>query len=1039
MIELFLKKRVFTNLLTLFMVSLGFYQFLTVRKEAFPKISIDWVNISTIYPGAAPEEVEKLVTTPIEKQLKTVDGIDRVQSFSLESRSTIAVKLLEDLSLSEKNRVINDIQQAVNRAEDIPKETEDPLVQELTFDEPLITLSVAGGTIEDRDIFAEELTDVIEEIPGVSRVDQVGDLPREIWVEVDQNALHKQRLTLEEVANAIRLHNMDASAGLVKIGTKELFVRVIGAAKTAAEIGEMVIRGNDEWSTLKVKDVGQVTERFEEGRTLTKTNGLSSINLQVKKVRTGDTVKLSKAVRKVKTEFDSKAKEKNLSLLISDDVSFFINRRYSIMVNNMIQGGVLILIALFVFLDWRLALVAAIGVPISFGAALSVAVPLGFTINLISLLAFIIVLGMLDDDSVVVAENIYRHMEMGKTPQQAAIDGTKEVVRPVLAAILVSSCGFLPFAMTSGIMGKILFVIPVIIILCFLSSLFEAFFILPSHVVDLMPLGKPVQESSEGRWYMAVLNTYKRVMSWVMTHRVKFFSLVILFIVLTGVVAKMRLKFILFPEGLVEQFFINLEMPTGTHLNESDRVFQKIEQAVMQLPPEEFDVMTGLIGFKMAEDGSFRYGTQYAQARVFLTPVEKRKRKSKAIIEELREKVGLPEGSGKITFEELQAGPPVGKAVDVRVRGRDPDVIATIVEEIKKELTQMTGVSDIRDSRDGGKDEVRLILDDRKAGFANLTATNVGRNILYAVDGGEVSKIRRGTEEIKIKVKLIEAQRSSKKDLLQLDILNPQGRNIKLGAVASTHITPGKPYIEHYKFRPAVQVTAQVDTKLITSQEANNRIVEKFKDLPKRHPGYELIYGGEAEETAKSMRSLGHAFFVVLALDFVILATLFGSYGQPLIILLLTVPIGLVGVVYALILHNQPASFMAMLGVVSMTGVVINNAIVIVNFINEHRKTGLPLEQAVIEAGAQRLRPIWASSLTTLLGLFPTAYGWGGYEPFVAPMALSLAWGLAISMPMTLILIPMSYVIMDDLSKYFGNLFSGPKTALLNLIRRITH
>ncbi len=1039
MIEFFLKKRVFTNLLTVFLIGLGAYQFFTVRKEVFPKVSIDWVTVNTIYPGAAPEEVEKLVTTPIEKQLKTVDGIDRVQSFSLEARSMVAIKLYEDLSLSEKNRVINDIQQAVNRAEDIPKEVDDPVIQEITFDDPLITLSVAGGLANDRDHMAEEITDVIEELPGVSRVTQVGDLEREIWIEVDRKKLDDYRLTLEEIANAVQAHNRDASAGLVKMGTQELFVRVMGAADNAADVGKMVIRGNDEWSTIRVKDVGTVTERFEEGRTITKTNGQISINLQVKKIRMGDTVKLSKAVREVKTEFDAKAAAKNMTLIISDDLSFFITRRYSVMMNNMIQGGILIMIALFIFLDWRLALVAALGVPISFGTAMAVAVPLGFTINLISLLAFIIVLGMLDDDSVVVAENIYRHMEMGKKPMEAAVVGAKEVAKPVIAAILVSSAGFLPFAMTSGVMGKILYIIPIIIILCFLASLFEAFFILPSHVVDLMPLGKPVEESSDGKWYLAVLHTYKRFMNWVVDHRLLFFGGVFLFVIFTGVVAKTQLKFVLFPEGLVEQFFINLEMPKGTHLDETERVFRDLEKAVMELPAEEFDVVTGLVGFKMTEDGSFRYGTQYAQARVFLTAAEKRDRKSKAVIEDLRQKIGTPAGVDKITYEELQAGPPVGKAVDVRVRGKEPAIIAGIVEEVKEALGKMDGVTDIRDSRDGGKDELRLMLDDKRAGFAGLNATQVARNILYAVDGGEVSKIRRDTEEIKIKVRLKEDQRSSTKDLLSLDVMNPQGRNIRLGAVATTEIAGGKPFIEHYKYRPAVQITAEVDTAKITSQEANDAIVKQFKDLTKRHPGYELIYGGEAEETAKSMRTLRNGFFVALALDFVILAALFGSYLQPLIILLLTVPIGLVGVVYALILHHEPASFMAMLGVVSMTGVVINNGIVLVNFINERRDSGKPLKEAVIEAGSLRLRPIWASSITTLLGLFPTAYGWGGHEPFVAPMALSLAWGLTISMPMTLIMIPMTYLILDDFSKWWARVTAKPQQALLNQIKRITH
>jgi multidrug efflux pump subunit AcrB len=487
----------------------------------------------------------------------------------------------------------------------------------------------------------------------------------------------------------------------------------------------------------------------------------------------------------------------------------------------------------------------------------------------------------------------------------------------------------------------------------------------------------------------------------------------------------------------VEQFFVNLEMPQGTNLNETERVFRAVEQATTALPKDEFDVMTGLVGFKMTEDGSFRYGTQYAQARVFLTPAESRQRNTQQIIDELRAKLGTPEGVGKVTFEELKAGPPVGNAVDVRVRGKDLKVIAEIVDDVKAELSRMKGVSDITDSREGGKDELRVVLNDRRAGFAGLTASDVASNIVFAVDGNEASKIRRGTDEVKVKIRLNEEQRPSQQEILRLEVLNRAGRNVLLGSVATLEVRPGQAFIEHYNHRPAIQITAQVDKVNITSEEANKAIVEKFKDIDQRHPGYELIYGGEAEETARSMRSLAKGFIVALAIDFVILASLFGSYAQPLIILIFTVPIGLVGVVYALILHNMPASFMAMLGVVAMTGVVINNAVVLINFINERRKTTGNLQEAVITAGAERLRAIWASSITTLLGLFPTAYGWGGNEPFVAPMALALAWGLAISMPMTLILIPMAYVILDDATRAVTRRLTVVKTAGVNLIQRL--
>lgn len=1037
MIEFFLKRKVFTNILTLFIIIVGGYQAMTVRREAFPEINFDWVTITTLYPGASPEEVEKLVTNNIEKQLKAVDGLDRVQSYSLENRSLIAIRLDEDLSQRDKDRAFDDIQQAVNQTQDLPREAEEPLVKELTSDRPLITLSVAGGTMEERDHFADELADVIEEIPGVSRVEQTGELEKEIWVEADREKLTRFRLTLAEIASTIESHNVDASAGSIESGFEEKWIRVVGAAKTVDDIENIILRGNDAWSFLKVKDVAKVTERYEDSRMITKANGQPSINLGVKKVKSGDTIKLADAVKKVREEFTSRAKEKNIELVVSDDLSFFIKRRLNVMKGNLIQGGVLILIALFIFLDWRLALVAAAGVPISFAAAFAVAVPFGFTINMMTLLALIIVLGMLDDDSVVVAENIYRHMEMGKRPLQAAVEGAKEVILPVLAAVSVSCAGFLPFAMVSGIMGKFLMMIPIIIIVAFIASVIEAFFILPAHVVELMPLGKPVEEDTGGRWYTAILKKYQSLLNWVLSHRGKFMLIVLGFLVSTALLAQWRLKFILFPEGLVEQFFIQLEMPKGSNITETNIAFERVEKAVLKLPKNELDTMTGTVGFKMTSDGSIRYGTQYAQARVFLTPEGSDRRSTKEIINGLRQELTQGNPIGKLAFEELQPGPPVGKAVDLQIRGRDLHEIENIVERTKAELNKMPGVDDIQDTRDAGKDEIHVVLDDREAGFASLDPSRVARNILFAIDGGEASKIRRGTDEIKIKVRLKPDQRANPNELLKLDVLNPQGQPIRLGEVATIQTKPGVPFIEHFNFKSALGVTASVDKVNITSREANKKIKEWFKTVKHQYPGYDMVFGGEDEETAKSMMSLFKAFLFAILLDYVILAAIFSSYLQPFIIILLTVPIGLMGVVYALLLHGKPASFMALLGAVAMTGVVINNAIVLISFMNNKIQEGLSVKDAAIEAGMIRLRPIWASSITTLLGLFPTAYGFGGYEPFVAPMALALAWGLSLAMPMTLFLIPMAFVVSHDMKERASLLLKPLQTKVSNFIRKI--
>ena len=1024
MIAFFLRRRVLTNLITFFVVAVGGWQSLRVRREAFPDIKFDIVTITTAYPGGAPEEVETLVTRPIEEELKGLSGIDKVEAYSIENQSIIVLRLDEDLGEREKDRVVTDLYQAVSRVEDLPAVARKPLVTELTAstNRPLLSLSVAGGTDDDRDRFAEELKDMIENVEGVSRVELDGDRKREIIIEVDRNELERARLSMGEVAAAIRNRNVDRSAGTVQSGLLENWVRVKGSVFTTEEVGAIIVRGNDERGFLRVRDLARVKEGFADQRIYVRAAGMPAIELRVSKHKSGDVIRLADAVKRLREEQEPRFAERGMKLVISDDLSFFIKRRLRVMTSNLLQGGILILAALFLFLDWRLAVVAAWGVPISFAAAMLVAVPLGFTINLMSLLAFIIVLGMLDDDSVVVAENIYRHLELGKKPFQAAIDGTREVILPVLGSVTVSTCAFLPFALMSGIMGKFLMMIPLIVSMCFVASAFEAFFILPSHVLDLMHYGRPVQEIGQSRWYAAAVKFYRGAIGWVLHHRVKFAGIVAGFLALTAVLAALRIQFVLFPPGLIDQFFIELEMPPGTHLDETARAFRRVEDAILALPPSELEALTARVGVKGWED-TRRQGTHYAQARVFLSPEDTRSRKTKEILLELRQKIGLPAGALRVAVEEIHPGPPVGKAVFIRVRGPRPETNRSISEKIKAAMSRMPGIVDIRDSMDEGKRQWRFLLDDREAAFAGLDTARVAQDLFYAVDGIEISKIHRPEEEVDVRIRLLAEQRSRRAELLSLDVLNLQGKPVRLGRVARVEDVQGPPFLQRYNFKPALSITAGVDISKLTSRQANRRLQKEFHDIGKSYPGYELIFGGEEEETQKSLRSLFRAFGVALFLDFVILAALFRSYVQPLIILL-TVPIGLLGVAYALILHGKPASFMALLGVVAMTGVVVNNAIVLVNFINEKRAQGLSASQAAAEAAADRLRPIWASSITTLLGLFPTAYGFGGMEPFVAPMALALAWGLTFAMPMTLFVIPVAYVLVDDISaktsRFFG-------------------
>lgn len=826
MIAFFLRRRVLTNLMTIFLIVIGGWNFFHVRKEAFPDIKFDIITISTVYPGASPEEVERLVTLPVEETIKTVNNVDHVESYSIEGNSMVVITLEEGLSAAAVSRAVSDVQQAVNRVEDLPDETKPPLVTELTSDRPLLNISVAGGTDWDRDAFAELMKDILEDIPNVSKVEQEGDRAKEIWVEADPERLARYRLTVAEVADRLDESNINLSAGSVTMGGEELLVRSMGAFYTADEVGNVVLRGNDERNVLRVKDIAKVRETFADEKVLARAGGEPAINLLVKKTKRGDAIKLARRVKAFMKEMEPQAAQKGLKLVLSDDTSFFIERRLRIMTNNMLQGGVLIIIALFLFLDWRLALVAALGVPISFGTAMAVAVPFGFTINLLSLLGFIIVLGMLDDDSVVVAENIYRHLEMGKKPFQAAVDGTKEVVLPVLGSVAATASAFIPFALVEGIMGKFLFMIPVIVILCFVASIFEAFFVLPAHVLDILPFGKPVGEKTEGHWYAKVQRLYRRSLGWCVDHRYGFLVIAIGFLAVTAVAASLRLKIVMFPEGLIDQFFVQIEMPRGAALAQTQTKLEAFEDIILALPKEDLDTVTSTVG-QMGIEENLRRGTHFGQARVYLQPQENRERSTDEIIAELRKGFDAISGVKIYTIEKLKPGPPVGKAIQIRVRGDDTAVLKSIADQTKAYMATLKGIADIQDNFEGGKTEIRIGINPIEAAFAGVTSAQVARHVLFAFEGGEATKIRRPTEEVIVKVKLDENHRNNPSSVRDLLVLNDQRQQARMAPLVKVERGEGPPFIQRYNYKRTIMVTGSVDNII----SPPSKPITKFRNL----------------------------------------------------------------------------------------------------------------------------------------------------------------------------------------------------------------
>jgi multidrug efflux pump subunit AcrB len=1015
--EFSVKHSLLINLISVFVLLAGFYTLFVykIRREAFPEVSFDMVVVSTPYPGSPPEEIEKLITVPLEKELKGVDGIEEMISASLENSSNILLKISQDLK--DKDKVIDDIEQAVDRVVDLPSEAEEPMVTEVTSGEiPVVEVALSGDLPEAQlQEHAENLEDILEEIPGVSAISRRGYRDKEVWVEVDPDKLRDTYTSMEEIMQALKKRNESIPGGKLR-GQQEYSIRTTGEFYTEEEIENVVIRANEVGNWLRIRDVADVRFSFEDEDMINKSFGSRSISLIVIKRATGDAVKIVDAVKKETKKFLGYSDSK-LETAYINDISFYIKRRLGVLKNNGIVGLALVCCVLLIFLNSRIAILTALGLPIAFSGTIAIMGFFGLSINLITMFGLIVVLGMLVDDGIIVAENCARYQESGYGPREAAIKGTQEVVQPVTTTIITTIAAFGPLLFIEGMLGKFIWGIPLVVIIALCVSLFEAIVILPSHFADFASK-KKLKPRSEQPWFKKIVAFYTRLVTNALDHRYKVMGGFVLIFILSIVLTRF-MPFVLFgSEEGVEQFYVRAEVPVGTNLYDTNKLVEKIEAKIEEMPDHELDAYStqvGSIGDTWMFDPYGKSGSHVAQVTVHLHPYTQRKRSVSGIMADLRKKVKGIEGFENIYLEKEQEGPPVGKAVAVKIRGEKFEVLEEISDKIAEYLKTVEGTSDVYTDYEVGRGEMRVLVDEEKATQAFLTVGEIASSIRIAFRGGVATSIKpvKAEEEIDVLVRFPEDFRNQKDSFNKIFIPNKFGNLIPLNKVATIQEKTSVARIRHIDGKRVISVKSDVDNKKITSMQANKLLQKRFKDLPKQYPGYRIEYGGEQEENIKSMRSFARAFGLAAFLIFLILAANFNSLIQPLVVMM-AIPFGLIGVVWAFFFHGMALSFFMMMGVVGLTGVVVNDSIVLVDFINNLRRKGIDRKDSIIQAGQLRLRPVLLTTITTSLGLTPTAYGiWGG-DPFLRPMALTIVWGLICATVLTLIVIPCIYAIIDD-------------------------
>ncbi|MCB0420217.1 MAG: efflux RND transporter permease subunit [Bdellovibrionales bacterium] len=1025
LIAFFARQGIFAELTTVGVVLFGIWVMFTIQKEAFPNISYDFIMVQTPFPGASAEETERLITNPLEQNLTEVDGIKRMESVSAENMSVIFMQVDPDQTTEAEAKL--DVQEVVDRFVDAPEGAEDTLVTSLESKmQPIITVAISGNISElELREHAKTLERYIESIKEVARVEFSGLRDLEIHVNANPQKLSQYQLTLSDIVAALGRQNLSIPGGAVEnflTGDKnsEIIIRTVGEFQKPEEISETVVRANDIGESIKVKDVAEVKMVLEKPDILHHTNRTPSISLTVLKKEKADALDL---VDKIKVMLDEKRGEfpAEVKLDTLNDQSYYIRRRLKVLTTNLGIGLVLVLIILSLVLPLRVAMVTSLGIPFSFLGTMIVFHLFGISLNLISMMGLIIVVGMLVDDAVVVTENSVRLMDETPNPTEAAILGTHQVWKPVVGSVLTTILAFFPLMLVSGIFGKFISFIPLGVIIALAISLYECFFVLPHHIGAFVKATRNTATNSMGvlgkAWDSFLLPSYLKTLKLVLHFRYLVALTSFLLFVGSLILAKQGMQLILFPGDGIETFNINMKVPIGASLKRTEELVKPIEAEVAKLDKSLMDDFSTNIGTQVRSqnDPMSMKGTEYAQIQVFLTPANSRDTTASEIMANLKKVIGTPEGFKEINFEKGQAGPPVGAPINIGVRGQNYEEIMKVVSELKAKISEIEGASDIQDNYSLGKRELRIFVNQEEAAAANLSLADIGRTVRAAFSGLKATTIKKLDEEIDVLVGYNKESRLQSDSLETLMVPNRLGALIPLKSVATIKHDQGISFYSHEDNQRMVRVTGQIDESVTnaraTAEKIDQEILPEFR---KKYPHISYVFGGEDRDTKESMESLAKAFLVALIGIAFVLIIIFQNLLQPFLIVL-TIPLGIMSVIWTFFIHGMPISFMAMLGVIALGGVIVNNSIVLVSFVNENRARGKKRTESIMLAGEHRLRPIVLTTLTTAAGLLPTAYGWGGLDQFVVPVALALGWGVLFGSVLTTVVFPAYLAIMDDL------------------------
>ncbi|MGB3586193.1 MAG: efflux RND transporter permease subunit [Tunicatimonas sp.] len=1029
-IEFFVRYPIWANAILVIIVIFGALSYTNINKSFFPELPSNQIAIRVTYPGASPEEMEEGITIKVEEALKGITGIEEVTSTSSENSATINIETRDDYDLDE---VLAEVKNAVDGIPSYPVGAEPPIVikDRGSFSSRAAFLTLRGpNDLKALKEKAEQIESDLLNSGEISQVEVFGYPPLEISIEVNEATLQRYDFTFSQVANAVRFNNRDISGGSIKTSEEEIRIRANSREYAPEEIGRIVLRANPDGSNLLLRDIANVKFQFADTPNKSYSNGQTSISISVLKLPEEDLQEISGFIGEYLEEFD--AQNENFELFASFDFNTLLQQRISLLTSNGLVGLSLVLVALGLFLSLRLSFWVAVGIPISFLGMFIVGSLAGITINMLSLFGMILVIGILVDDGIVIAENIYTHKEMGKGPAQAAIDGTMEVLPAVFTSVTTTIIAFIPLMLldNQGFTTEM----SIVVIACLAFSLVEAFFVLPSHLASGKAEDadhKPKKDRIRGGLDRGIKylrdNIYGSVLRLLIQWRwISFAIPIFIFMVVLGMIQGGLIKTTIFPSIPFDDFEVSLVLNPGTRENITEDYLHRFETAVWEVNEEikkDREDETSLIETVSMNVGSSggrgaaERGSHAGHLRIDLADLERVEDISSfEIANRVRQRIGaVPEAQKFSVGGQNRFGTPFSLAL----LGSNLEDLTAAKEEAKAEIMGLASLKDIKDNTATGQREIQLELRPQ-AYFLGYSQQDITQQIRQAFFGEEAQRLIIGTDEVRVWVRYPEEDRLTISQMESMRIKDGQGNEYPLRELADYTIDRGVMNINHFNGKREVRLEAD----LVDPYEPVPPIIEKVESeiLPPilaKYPSVTYSFEGQSRRSARTVASFAKVFPVAFIMMILVITLSFRSLYQAILILLL-IPLGLVCAAIGHGIHGQPISMLSMYGMIALSGVIINDAVVMLDKYNQNLREGMRIEEAAYGAGIARFRAILLTSITTVVGLYPLILEKSFQAQFLVPMAISVAYGVMLGTLMILLFFPVIMLVFNDIKLYIN-------------------